>query len=222
MRQSVLIPVLFPILLFALISCTAPDKNVSPGGAAIEGKVIGLEGIVLINGSEAGLNSPVPDNAVITTDEDGYCEVTFLGSNIIRIYENSIIKVSFSGAMLAVDRGAAAAILRNIATLLKNEKDLFQVESGNVVAGVRGTSFYFNREDKDTTYFCLCNGAVDVSDPAGRLQLPLTAVHHNAIRIREQDGEISMSRAAMAYHTDKDMENLAARIGQKMDWTRQE
>ena len=221
MRKSVLFLILIPTLLFTLITCSAPDKTVSSAGSAIKGKVIGLEGSVLINGKEAGLNSPVPDNAIITTDEDGYCEVTFLGSNIIRVYENSIIKVSFSDAMLAVDRGAAAAIFRNILTLLMEDKP-FRVESGNVIAGIRGTSFYLNRESATSTYFCLCNGALDVGDLDGRVELSLKATHHSAIRIREQNGAISMSRAPLEYHSDEEMENLAARIGQKMNWTRQE
>ena len=160
------IPLILILLLIFLTACT-PGENIAGGEkVAVEGKIIAMEGRVLLNSREAAPGDAVPDKAVITTDETGYCEVTFLESNIIRIFESSIMKISFSEAMLGVERGTAAAVLRNIASLLREDRP-FQVESGNVVAGIRGTSFFLKREDTESTYFCLCNGAVEVHDPAG-------------------------------------------------------
>ncbi len=185
----------------------------------ITGKAFIIEGEVTIDGKSAETGDIIKDGDVISTSGDSYCEVTFLGGNIIRIYENSLMKISFSEAMISLERGTAAAVLRNISSLLKKETELFEVESGNVVAGIRGTSFFLTKEDADTTYFCLCNGSITVHDTNQTLEMPLTAIHHKAIRLRESRGSVSMSQAEMAYHTDEDMEHLAAQIGRKMDWT---
>ena len=210
-------------LLITGLSCSPSGKSGNTLSSSVQGSVIGLEGTVLINGNPVQVGEKVADGSVLQTDKDGYCEITFMGSNIIKIFDDTIMRISFSEAMVNVERGTAAAVLRNIKTLLKKEDDLFHIESGNVVAGVRGTSFFIKREDNQTTYFCLCNGALDISDPQGRIEIPLRATHHSAIRLREdQDGEISMSRATMEYHTDRDMEELAGKVGLKMDWYRQE
>lgn len=222
MNKTVFRGLLWGLPLMIILACTPQKTETAPRTVSIEGTVIGLEGRVLVNGIEADFDSPVPDGAVITTDEEGYCEITFLGDNIIRIYENAFMKISFKDAVITVDRGAAAAVLRNLGGLLEKNDDVFQVESGNVVAGIRGTTFFLKKEDADTTYFCLCNGAIDLSDTQGRLDLPLQAVHHNALRVHERDGRITMSKALMENHTDAQMEALAGRIGQSMNWTVQE
>jgi hypothetical protein len=224
MRKIKRLYFLFASLSMLLLSCTPKENTAQRQNAAIQGTIVGLEGTVLVNGEEAQLKSVVPDGAVIATDENGYCEITFLGSNIIKIFEGSLMKISFTEAMISVDRGAAAAVLRNIKSLLNKENDLFQVESGNVVAGIRGTSFYLNTETPDTTYFCLCNGSLNITDSQGSLEIPLQATHHNAIRIHSQNGGEGsiMSKAIMEHHNDDEMEALAAKIGQTIDWTKQE
>ncbi len=209
--------VLFTIpLSLGLFSCKEEKKDITRTN--IDGRAVALEGEVKVGGRLIETGDLIPDGSVISTGPDSYCEVTFLGGNIIRVFENSLLKVSFSEAMVSLDRGTAAAVLRNIATLIKKEMGLFQVESGNVVAGIRGTSFFLTKEDPTTTYFCLCNGSITLQDTSGTLELPVKSSHHHAVRISESGGSVIMSQAEMAYHTDGDMENLAAQIGQEMDW----
>jgi ferric-dicitrate binding protein FerR (iron transport regulator) len=148
--------------------------------------------------------------------------VQFLGSNIIRVFEDSIIRLSFKEAELNLDKGAAAAILRNIGSLIKAMDQTFSVKSGTVVAGVRGTSFFVKREDPITTYFCLCNGRIDMGDQEGRFSQPMESSHHNAVRISETGGQMEVRKAPLLYHSDEGMEALAARIGQTIDWDRVE
>ena len=212
--------ILFIPLCFSFVSCKEGKKNLSAGN--IDGRAVAMKGEVKVGNSLIETGELIPDGSVISTGPDSYCEITFLGGNIIRVFENSLLKVSFSDAMISLDRGTAAAVLRNIATLIKKEMGLFQVESGNVVAGIRGTSFFLTKEDPTTTYFCLCNGSITLQDTTGTLELPVKSSHHHAIRISESGGSVIMSQAEMAYHSDEDMEKLAAQIGQKMDWEHQE
>ena len=209
------------LLILTIFSCGNDTRKIT-GTGGIKGYAVMVEGNVRIKGLPVKTGADIPDGSVITTGKDSYCEITFLGQNIIRVYENSLIRLSFSEAMISVDRGTAAAVLRNIKTLLKKEGDLFEVESGNVVAGIRGTSFFLAKEDPETTYFCLCNGSIKISDPTENLEIPLQAVHHKGIRLKEINNQVQLSRAGMEYHSDEDLENLAARIGQEMVWTVQE
>ncbi|QEN08419.1 hypothetical protein EXM22_10640 [Oceanispirochaeta crateris] len=204
--------------LFFMMSCLEEKQKVSPP-QSVTGKIIGMEGDVKLEGKIVETGDSVPDGSVITTSLDGYCEIQFLGSNIIKIYEDSILRISFTDSTISLDRGAAAAVLRNIGTLIQNMDDVFTIQSGTVVAGIRGTSFYMQREDADTSYFCLCNGEIDLSDSNGKFSQPMKNIHHGAVRISEKDNQIEVSRAPMLYHTDSDMEALASRIGEKMDWT---
>ena len=207
---------LIPLIL--LLSC-GTEKQKSPSAAVVTGKIIGLEGDVKLGGKPVETGDTVPDGSVITTSTDGYCEVQFLGSNIIKIYEDSIIKLSFSDSTISLDRGAAAAVLRNIGSLIQNMDDVFSIKSGTVVAGIRGTSFYVKREDADTSYFCLCNGEISLTDSSGKFSQPMKNTHHGAVRIFEKNNQVEVSRAPMLYHSDEAMEALASRINEKMDWT---
>lgn len=209
-----------PFLIF--FSCTGEKEKSKGTSAVITGKIIAMEGTVEMNGKPAQDGDTVHDGAVITTSEDGYCQVQFLGSNIINIFEDSILRISFRDSTVSLDRGAAAAILRNIGTLIQSMDDVFSIQSGTVVAGIRGTSFYMQREDADTAYFCLCNGEIHLSDSEDRYSQSMSSTHHNAVRITEQNRQIEVRKAPMLYHTDSGMEALASQIGQTMDWTRVE
>jgi hypothetical protein len=207
--------------LFLILSCVG-EKQKKGTAAEVTGKIIGMEGEVNLAGKPAQTGDSVPDESVITTSANGYCEIQFLDSNIIKVYEDSIIRLSFSKSTISLDRGAAAAILRNIGSLIQGMDDVFSIQSGAVVAGIRGTSFYMQREDADTAYFCLCNGEINMSDSNGKYSQPMKHTHHGAVRISEKNNQIEVSQAPMLYHTDEDMEALASRLGEKMDWTRVE
>ena len=115
---------MFFLLIFGL-SCSPSKNSGNVQSSSVQGSVIGLEGSVLINGNPVLVGAKVPDGSILQTDENGYCEITFLGSNIIRIFDDTIMRISFSEAMVNVERGTAAAVLRNIKTLLKKGRRIF-------------------------------------------------------------------------------------------------
>ncbi|MBF9018059.1 MULTISPECIES: FecR domain-containing protein [unclassified Oceanispirochaeta] len=208
-----LLLILIPFLL--LLSCTKQTEKSAPD---IKGEIVNMEGDVTLAGKSTKIGDPVSDESVIQTGADGYCEIQFLDSNIIRVFEDSIIRISFSNSTVSLDRGAAAAVLRNLSSLIQTMDDVFTIKSGTVVAGIRGTSFYVKREDADTSYFCLCNGKIHLSDGNDQFSKDLESTHHLAVRISEKNRQLEVSNAPMLYHSDKDMEDLAGVIGQKMDW----
>jgi len=211
---------LFIILPFLVVlSCSGEKERKNETSAVITGKIIAMEGVVHMNEKPAQAGDKVQDGSVISTSGDGYCEVQFLGNNIIKIFEDSILRISFKDSTISLDRGAAAAVLRNIGSLIKSMDDVFSIQSGTVVAGIRGTSFYMRREDAETAYYCLCNGEIQLSDSEGKYSQHMKSAHHSAVRITEKNRQIEVRKAPLLYHTDSDMEALASTIGQTMDWT---
>lgn len=204
-----------PFLL--LNSCTKKPQTAT-GAPEIKGIIVNKEGDVTLGGKSIEIGAVVPDGSVIQTGPKGFCEIQFLDSNIIRVFEDSIIRLSFTSSTVSLDRGAAAAVLRNLSTLIQSMDDVFTVKSGTVVAGIRGTSFYMKREDADTSYFCLCNGSIHLSDLNNQFSKDMETSHHSAVRITENNRQLEVYQAPMLYHSDKEMENLAGSIGLKMDW----
>jgi len=210
------------LLVPMLVSCGPSKKKGIEEKPLISGRILTAEGDVRVNRLPAESGSPISDGSTISTGPDSYCEIEFLKGNIIRIDRDTLITLSFAESAMILKKGSAAGVLRNLTLLMLGANKAFNIESGSVVAGIRGTTFYVRREDPDTTYFCLCNGTVTVSDSKQQLTQPLQAVHHSALRIRDVNGRLEMSRAEMEYHDDMFMEDLAGKIGQTMDWTRLE
>ena len=88
------------------------------------------------------------------------------------------------------------------------------------MAGVRGTCFLVKVEDDNNTYICCCNGAIHLEGAGGEFTRNLAAPHHREVRITRSGTGLSMTAAPMLYHTDEDVEAIAARIGEKIDWTK--
>ncbi|MDC7235163.1 MAG: FecR family protein, partial [Spirochaetales bacterium] len=193
--------ILLTIPLLLLLSCEkkAPAQTAA---LSIEGTIAHMAGMVTVDGRTAEPGTRVKDGEVVQTGPEGFCEIQFLDANIIRIYEDSIIKISFSESTVSLEKGAAAAVLRNLGDFIKTMDDVFTVKSGTVVAGIRGTSFYMKREDPQTSYFCLCNGKIELSDGGKQFSRNLESTHHKAVRIREDNRKLEVSQAPMLYHTD--------------------
>ena len=88
------------------------------------------------------------------------------------------------------------------------------------MAGVRGTCFLVKVEDDNNTYICCCNGSIHLEGTAGEFTRNLAAPHHREVRVTKSATGLSMAAAPMLYHSDADVEAIAARIGEKIDWTK--
>jgi len=84
---------------------------------------------------------------------------------------------------------------------------------------VRGTSFCVWCDDA-STYVCACNGSVSTIDASGSNELSLVAAHHTARVYSKKGGKTLVATAGIEHHSDASVESLAARIGEKIDWTR--
>lgn len=85
---------------------------------------------------------------------------------------------------------------------------------------MRGTCFLVGIEDDNNTYICCCNGAIRLVETGGEFSQNVASPHHREIRVTRSASGISVGAAPMLYHTDADVEAIAARIGETIDWTK--
>jgi hypothetical protein len=96
----------------------------------------------------------------------------------------------------------------------------FSIATSTAVAGVRGTCFFIAVEDDDHTYICACNGQIRLEGAGQSFTQNLASSHHQELRVSRSASGISVGAAPLEYHTDGDVEAIAARIGETIDWTK--
>ncbi len=195
-----------------LASCKPREKS----EVAVIGEVIFLDGDVSLNGASASIGDSAKSGDILVTGPEAYAEIQFGEAQILRASENTSLTLNGSDSILELDSGALSVIQSKVKKLTSN--DAWDVSTPHAVAAVRGTTFYMEVENPDSTYFCICNGRIDLKDTNGNNNLILEASHHRAVRYINKSGSIVTEDAPMIYHTDEDMESLADRIGISIDW----
>ncbi len=188
--------------------------------AADKASIVYLEGDVTMNGSPASIGDPVLAGAVLATGPDSLCQIVFNTKNIVHIAAGTILRFDpnslSSGATL--QKGAVAMVLRNLAA--KGDQLRFSIKTPTTVAGVRGTCFFVAVEDDNNTYICACNGSIHLDGNGGQMAQNLASSHHQEVRVTRTASGLTVSPAPLLYHTDADVEAIAAKIGEKIDWTK--
>ena len=160
----------------------------------------------------------VPFGSTLITGADSYCEVVFGGSNIFRIMESTVaeIKLSVKSPEITIKKGAFAALFTKLTAFTSDEP--FKVKTQSTVASIRGTAFFIKVVDPDSTYVCICNGELVVSEPNGLNPADYSSGHHKASWFNNEGGKIKVSTAPLLYHNDDDMESLASHIDEEIPW----
>ncbi len=225
-RNPFVSAIIFAIMLlavsFSVIACG--QKNGKTVVSADEGaSVLYIEGNVTQDGKLLSIGDSVRDGALIETDADGLAEISFAGKNAIRVGRSTIVRLGYKSLdkTLKVERGTVTAVLRKLDKLSGGG---MKIETPSVVAGVRGTSFCVWVSGKtDETYFCTCNGRIEFVPGGTEKSVIEEASHHEALVFTGSGDSVSFAPAAADMdprHDDADLESLASRIGEKMDWSR--
>ena len=193
--------------------------------AADKAGIVYIDGDVSMNGSPAAVGDEVLPGAVLTTAKDSVCQIVFNTKNIIHMAAGTTLrfdeKVLSRGATL--QKGAIAMVLRNLNPFIAakpGDELRFTIKTSTTVAGVRGTCFFVAVEDDNNTYVCACNGVLHLEGIGGQFTQNLASSHHREVRITRSGSGISVNAAPLLYHTDQDVEAIAARIGETIDWTK--
>ena len=182
------------------------------------GTVDYLEGDVRINGVPADFGDTVAFGDRVQTGPDGSIDIVFDRSNVFRLGSNTVAVIEIGATRQKVDLqfGTVAAVFNRLRTL--GGDGTFGVTTQTVAGGVRGTTFFFRVLDRDTTYVCVCNGALEL-DPHGDAEAFVnSAVEHSARYFRNVDGQVTVEVAGEQFHSNESLNEVADRIGSTIPW----
>ncbi len=184
--------------------------------------VVYKEGILTVDGTPVEIGAKVPDGALLSTDKNGLAEIVFADKNVVRVGPSTTFRVSLEKKRrsLEIERGTITAVLRK---LDKAAGGSMKVRTPSLVAGVRGTSFcVWVSGTEQKTFFCTCNGRIEFTPGGTKRKILKEASHHDALVFAGTGKKVTVAPpepGANTWHTDADLENLAARIGETIDWT---
>ncbi len=198
-----------------LVTAAAAAAGWAQAGAA---SISYLEGSVTIDGAAAAIGDPVPLGATVATGAQSLCEITWNVKNIVRLSAGTTFVLNPGNLQVGSElkRGAVTLVLKALAG---GGGPAFTVRTPAAVAGVRGTSFFINAIDASTTYVCCCNGSIHVEDVTGGSARDVTAPHHKSYLFTSSANGVNVADSTLLYHSDADVDGLAAKIGVRIDWT---
>lgn len=157
---------------------------------------------------------------IIETGDRSFCDIMINEKNILRIKDNSrlVLHITATDSFLKLERGWLGGVTRAKFTT----EGKYKINTPTVAAAVRGTSFCVKVEDDRNTYFCVCNGTINLAGKDNESGENITAAHHSARRYTmESSGTIKTdTNPGMLYHTDEGLVDLAGVINEKIDWSR--
>jgi hypothetical protein len=209
--KKILVP-LFSILIACSFACK--KKN------AIEAQINAYSGSVTVNGTAVTGNSiAIAYGDRVETGDTSFCTIIVENKNIFRLGANSslVFNISQENNILLLEKGWFSGVTRKAFS----RQARYLIKSPTVTASIRGTSYCVKVEDTASTYFCVCNGTIDLADALTGNGETVSASHHAARRFTSDGkGNITVNRnPGMLYHDDAGVESLAGIINEKIDWT---
>ena len=207
MKQAVIF--LFVVSLF---SCGRTTE--------IKTKVLNYLGSVSINGKAVdSTGTAVKYGDAIETGADSFCELIINEKNILRLSSNTklVFHISDKDNVLELQQGWLSGVTHKMFA----KEGSYLIKTPTVTASVRGTCYCIKVEDPDSTYFCTCNGSIQLDKSTGTDGELVTSSHHAARRFKKDSkGVINVTTAGLEYHDDKGVEALAKKVGETIDWSK--
>lgn len=199
------------MLLFLLTSCVKQTD--------ITMKVMAYTGDVKINShSLAEINMLLHQGDKIETLSKSFCDIIINEKNILHLYPNTVLVLDISKkkSIITIESGWIGGVTRKIFT----DDGIYIIKTPAVLATVRGTSFCIKVEDANNTYFCTCNGSIELQGKNNVKKEIVTAAHHSARRFTLENNDVMKidNNPGMLYHNDGSVEKLAEIINEKIDW----
>ena len=172
-----------------------------------QGRISYVSGEVFLNDRLVVEGALVSKGDVVRTGPRSEAEIEIRDSAVFSVRENTTVEVGdvLASPTLRVRKGWFLIIVRKGVP--------FKVFTPTVLAGVRGTVFFFEVSGDDSTYLCNCNGRLELFDvEKGELLRTFSSRYHTALDIEREGGTVSMEKALMHYHEDEDILRMAGRF----------
>ncbi len=208
--------VLGAVLFCGTLYAGGQQEPINP--ANLDGKLVYLEGEVLINSQSAEIGDTVQTGDTVVTSADGIAEITFGPKNILHFGENTHAVINDGWKGVKIERGSMGAVLNGLARLGFSDDNRFKIQVPTAALGVRGTSFFISQPEENETYFCTCYGQLHIDPEDGSNAIDTEAYHHSAIwLVRTPDGTKALP-SGLYYHDDASMVEMAKRAGTVIRW----
>jgi hypothetical protein len=201
------------VILGLIFSCSQENK--------INIKIASYRGTITVNTQPViAINMQLKPGDVIETMPDSTCDIIVNEKNILRLKPETklILNISETGSMILLERGWLAGVTKKVFT----KEGRFLVKTPTVAAAIRGTSFCLKVENEKSTYFCVCNGAIELKGENSSKSEKVEAAHHSARRFsKDNTGSlIEDNNPGLLYHNDSGIEEMAKIINETVDWNK--
>ncbi len=199
--------------LFLVFSCSKHDK--------VEIKILSYTGNVTVNTSPVkGINMALKEGDSIETTGKSSCEIIINEKNILRLQSDTklVLNISEKGGILLLEKGWMAGVTKKVFT----KDGRFIVKMPTVTASIRGTSFCLKVENEKSSYFCTCNGTIELTGADKNKSEQVEAAHHSGRRfsIDNSGALIEDYNPGLLYHSDEGIEEMAQIIDETVDWSK--
>ncbi|MCL5019194.1 MAG: FecR family protein [Patescibacteria group bacterium] len=217
------------LIVLSILEISGCAKKEAP--EVFQGKVLLTVGDVQIDGAAGQTGATVFSNSIIKTGKDSSCEIIFDEKNILRILDNSLVTLDMQNLrkILKIQSGGLETVVKNLKKSKDSSLPPFEVQTATAVAAVRGTTFYIRVLNDSNTAFCDCNGVVSLANPGETNLQIVESSHHTGFVLTSGTDGYQVIPAKITYkddaelkklagHNDQEMEDLAGKIGVKIDW----
>lgn len=189
--------------------------------AKVDMKIHSYTGKVTVNSNTVTqINMAINQGDAIETIGESTCDIIINDKNILRLKPETKLTINMSDKenTLLLEKGWLAGVTRRAFT----KEGKFLIKTPTVAAAVRGTSFCLKVENDKNTYFCTCNGSIELTGESSTRSETVEAAHHSARRftIDKTGALIQDNNPGMLYHADSDVEKIAKVIGETIDWSK--
>ena len=199
--------------LFLIVSCTKQVK--------LNMRILSYSGKVTVNTTAVTeINMVLKQDDAVETMADSTCDIIINDKNILRLKPDTklTLKISETENILKLDKGWLAGVTRKVFT----SGGKFIIQTPTLTAAVRGTSFCLKVENEKSTYFCTCNGSIELTGKNSSQHETVEAAHHAARKFTfDKTGAlIEDNTPGLLYHNDRGVEEMAKIIGETIDWSK--
>lgn len=183
----------------------------------VKGELIFALGDVKVNSQKATNGTVINYKDVITTGRGSVARIRVANKTVIQLKQNSKLQYLLQDkeGELKLSQGWMSGVTRKIFT----KEGKYRITTPTATAAIRGTSYCLKIENPESTYFCVCNGTINLKGLDHDHGDDVSAAHHAGKRFKLSNGLINVEDAGMLYHKDNDLEELAKIINEKIDWS---
>lgn len=171
-----------------------------------------IQGMVIIDGQRADLDTPVKANSLLQTGSNSRV-IFVVGNDAFILRSNSELQLGGENSLINGMRILTGKLL----SVFGKRSKPHQIQTVTATIGIRGTGIYIE-SDPERTYVCTCYGhtlIASAEDP--EIQQEVTTKHHDhPLYVLPGKGDKIIRSAPVINHTDVELALIEELVGRKV------